>query len=51
MDYAQLKQRHRAERGAWHPNLSLRVHRALSWLDLPERRVCQMCRSPWRALP
>jgi len=33
MGYAQLKERHRAERGAWHPNLSLRVHQALSWLD------------------
>jgi len=37
MDYAQLKVRHRAERGAWHPNLSLRVHRALSWLDRAEQ--------------
>ena len=37
MDYAQLKLRHRAERGAWHPNLSLRVHRALSWLDRAEQ--------------
>jgi hypothetical protein len=37
MDYAQLKVRHRAERDAWHPNLSLRVHRALSWLDRAEQ--------------
>jgi len=37
MDYAQLKDRHRAERGAWHPNLSLRVHRALSWLERAEQ--------------
>jgi hypothetical protein len=37
MDYARLKDRHRAERGAWHPNLSLRVHRALSWLDRAEQ--------------
>ena len=37
MAYAQLKDRHRAERGAWHPNLSLRVHRALSWLDRAEQ--------------
>ena len=37
MDYAQLKERHRAERDAWHPNLSLRVHRALSWLDRAEQ--------------
>jgi len=32
MSYAQLKDRHRAEQGAWHPSLSFRVHRALSWL-------------------
>ena len=37
MDYVRLKQRHRAERGAWHPNLSLRVHRALSWLHRAEQ--------------
>ena len=37
MNYDQLKTRHRAERGAWHPNLSLRVHRALSWLDRAEQ--------------
>ena len=37
MDYAQLKDRHRAERGPWHPNLSLRVHRALSWLHRAEQ--------------
>ena len=37
MDYARLKERHRAERGAWHPNLSLRVHRALSWLHRAEQ--------------
>jgi len=37
MDYAQLKTRHRAEREAWHPNLSLRVHRALSWLHRAEQ--------------
>jgi len=41
MDYAQLKDRHRAERGAWHPNLSLRVHRALSWLDRAEQLAGQ----------
>jgi hypothetical protein len=33
MDYARLKTRHRVEHDACHPNLSLRVHRALSWLD------------------
>jgi hypothetical protein len=37
MDYSQLKDRHRAERSIWHPNLSLRVHRALSWLDRAEQ--------------
>jgi hypothetical protein len=37
MNYRQLKERHRAERGAWHPNLSLRVHRALSWLNRAEQ--------------
>jgi hypothetical protein len=37
MDYDQLKTRHRAERDAWHPNLSLRVHRALSWLNRAEQ--------------
>ncbi|MGO2133455.1 MAG: hypothetical protein ACTH3D_11270 [Halomonas sp.] len=36
MDYATLKQRHRQERGEFHPNLSLRVHRALSWLQRAE---------------
>ena len=37
MDFGRLKTRHRAERDAWHPNLSLRVHRALSWLDRAEQ--------------
>jgi hypothetical protein len=37
MDYEGLKERHRAERGQWHPNLSLRVHRALSWLHRAEQ--------------
>ena len=37
MDYERLKGRHRAERDAWHPNLSLRVHRALSWLERAEQ--------------
>lgn len=32
MNYEQLKARHRAERGNYHSNLSLRVHRSLSWL-------------------
>lgn len=36
MSYQALKQRHRNERDAQHPNLSLRVHRALSWLQRAE---------------
>jgi hypothetical protein len=32
-----LKERHRAERHAWPENLSLRVHRALSWLNRAEQ--------------
>ena len=32
MDYQSLKTRHHNERNAHHPNLALRVHRALSWL-------------------
>ena len=39
MDYQALKERHRAERDAYHPNLSLRVHRALSWLNRAEQLV------------
>ncbi len=35
--YAELKQRHREERDGWSTNLSLRVHRALSWLDRAEQ--------------
>lgn len=38
MDYATLKARHRAERDHWPEGpLTLRVHRALSWLDRAER--------------
>ncbi|MCK0165801.1 HEPN domain-containing protein [Marinobacter sp. S6332] len=37
MDYQQLKQRHRAERDNYHTNLSLRVHRSLSWLQRAEQ--------------
>ncbi len=37
MNYASLKARHRAERAAHHENLSLRVHRALSWLYRAEQ--------------
>jgi hypothetical protein len=37
MDHGTLKTRQRAERHAHHPNLALRVHRALSWLDRAER--------------
>lgn len=41
MDYDALKKRHRVERDAYHPNLSLRVHRALSWLDRAEQLAKQ----------
>lgn len=37
MDYHDLKQRHRAEREGFHSNLSLRVHRSLSWLQRAEQ--------------
>jgi hypothetical protein len=37
MDHATLKARHRAERDSLHPNLNLRVHRALSWLGRAEQ--------------
>jgi len=37
MPYAELKARHRAERDQQHPNLSLRIHRALSWLQRAEQ--------------
>lgn len=36
-DFASLKERHRAEREGWSQNLSLRVHRALSWLSRAEQ--------------
>jgi hypothetical protein len=37
MQYATLKQRHRQERDRYPINLSLRVHRALSWLNRAEQ--------------
>ena len=37
MDYENLKARQRAERHAHHPNLALRGHRALSWLNRAEQ--------------
>jgi hypothetical protein len=37
MYYQQQKHRHRAERGKYHPNLSLRVHRSLSWVQRAEQ--------------
>ncbi len=37
MQFQVLKQRHRQERESQHPNLRLRVHRALSWLDRAEQ--------------
>ncbi|MBD3877968.1 MULTISPECIES: HEPN domain-containing protein [Pseudomonadaceae] len=36
MHYQALKERHRQERDQQHPNLSLRLHRALSWLNRAE---------------
>jgi len=39
MDYATLKERQRAERAGYPTSLTLRVHRALSWLDRSERSV------------
>lgn len=36
-DHAALKQRHRLVRDAHPPSLTLRIHRALSWLDRAER--------------
>lgn len=37
MDHQALKTRHRQERESHHPNLTLRVHRALSWLNRAEQ--------------
>ena len=37
LDYHLLKARHRAEREGHHPNLALRLHRALSWLNRAEQ--------------
>lgn len=37
MAYQTLKDRHRLERNNYHPNLALRVHRALSWLNRAEQ--------------
>ncbi|MBR9867099.1 MAG: hypothetical protein GYB18_08345 [Oceanospirillales bacterium] len=39
MAYQQLKTKHRALRESFHQNLSLRTHRALSWLDKAEQSV------------
>lgn len=36
MDYQPLKEKHRDLREGFHPNLSLRTHRALSWLQKAE---------------
>jgi hypothetical protein len=41
MNYSSLKNRHRAQRDTWPNNLSLRVHRALSWLNRSEQ-----CKDP-----
>jgi len=37
MKYERLKERHRAERHDHHENLTLRVHRSLSWLNRAEQ--------------
>jgi hypothetical protein len=37
MYYSELKTRQRAERANYPERLSLRVHRALSWLNLAEQ--------------
>lgn len=37
LDHQSLKKRQRAERENHPPNVALRVHRALSWLDRAER--------------
>jgi len=37
--YSELKDRHRAERDGYPVSLSLRVHRALSWLDRAEKET------------
>jgi hypothetical protein len=37
MSYESLKERHRAERERQPPNLAVRVHRALSWLNRAEQ--------------
>jgi hypothetical protein len=36
MNHERLKARQRSERSAHHPNLAIRVHRALSWLERAE---------------
>lgn len=36
LDFDRLKARHRSERANYNPNLTLRVHRALSWLHRAE---------------
>ena len=39
LDYASLKERHRALRDGFDPSLSLRIHRALSWLQRAEQET------------
>jgi len=41
LTHQKLKARQRAERHAFHPNLALRVHRALSWLDRAEQLAAE----------
>jgi hypothetical protein len=39
MDHQALKARQRAERDGFHPNLNLRVHRAISWFGRSEKEA------------
>ncbi|MFM8472719.1 MAG: hypothetical protein ACKOBV_04235 [Candidatus Kapaibacterium sp.] len=39
LSYAVLKERHRAERDTWPTTVSLRIHRALSWLQRAEQEA------------
>lgn len=39
MNYAELKERQRLERGSHGPDLKLRAHRTLSWLDRAEQEA------------
>ena len=36
-EYSRLKAKQRADRDQYHPNASIRIHRALSWLQRAEQ--------------